>query len=153
MQDGDRSRVDRAVDMRWTQRFVSEAALHQYSARELKRQLAFFDICTDGVLEKADLVQLLVARRDTVCAICTDAFAEDGAFRLTACGHAFHDACIREVAMRAFATTNELPPCPTCRSTRALQPHAGESRPPPLTTAESHMNAFCMLFPGAQRCE
>lgn len=58
---------------------------------------------------KAQPVKAEVAGGCEVCVICSDDFAEAGApVVVLACGHTFHDACIREWLTRRHT-------CPTCR--------------------------------------
>ena len=105
----DRERIDRWIDALWTRRFVADENLGSLKASQLLSMLVELKVSQDvlSLREKGELVSALRERRSSSCVICTDSFKEGDAFRLTECGHGFHDGCLRDWAIKN-------PQCPVC---------------------------------------
>lgn len=105
----DIERVDWWVDSLRTRRFLSAEKLRSLKGSQIKSFLEELHVSTDilTLREKDELVAALLARRDSACAICMQEFQEHDAYKQTRCGHGFHDACLREWAIKT-------PTCPTC---------------------------------------
>lgn len=55
-----------------------------------------FGICTENVLMRDELTNLLKARIGTECSICQDEFESDQFLLKTNCNHCFHSECIEK---------------------------------------------------------
>ena len=86
--------------------------IEEMSTKELKATCALLSVKTDGLLEKAELVEAAKERRETTCGFCMEDFVAAEELRATACGHLGHEECF--VAWFGRSAAQSLV-CWTCR--------------------------------------
>jgi hypothetical protein len=122
--ESDRERVDGLVDRLPTRRFQTDEQLEAMKPGRMKELLRGFGVSCATMTEKSELLQALLSRRQTSCAVCAEDFAPDAAYRRTLCGHAFHGHCLRSAAICEYDTSRRMPHCPMCRQSLNAPPHA-----------------------------
>lgn len=99
--------------------YFDKAALERMSVRELKALVAERGIQLNGVLEKSDIVNLMlnnVYSSSECCPICSESYVSgDDMLRVLPCSHRFHVECVDRWFLNPV-DYSRAPSCPLCKT-------------------------------------
>jgi len=106
--------------------YQTREALEKLPVAELKRRLrepgsarAPEPPKLRGVVEKGELVDLLLARGGTAatsCSVCFSDYEAGDVLRVLGCGHKFHVECVDQWALTAARDFSRKTSCPLCNA-------------------------------------